>query len=386
MRTIRFLLVKEFLQIFRNRAMLPILFVMPLVQLLVLSFAATYELKEARIALVDRDRSSLSREIISRFEASGHFLVVQETFSTEEALERMERGEVQMVLQIPRELGRDLTSGRNVPVQLVIDAVDGTMAGLIHSYSASILESFNRERVDAAGLPALLDGAQDGKPIGSEASLQPVIRFHAVNWYNPELDYITYMVPGILAVLVCMIGLFLSGMNIVREKELGTMEQLNVTPVRRLEFIAGKLTPFWIIGMVELLLGLGLARFGFGIPFLGSTALIMVVAGIFLVVVLSIGLMISTVASTQQRAMFIAWFIMVVFILMGGLFTPLESMPGWAQLISMANPVAWFIRILRMVMLKGAGLAEIRGMVFLLLAMAVLFVTLAVGRYRKTTH
>ncbi len=182
-----------------------------------------------------------------------------------------------------------------------------------------------------------------------------------------------------------MIGVFLSGMNIVREKEIGTIEQLNVTPIRKHEFIIGKLIPFWIIGMVDLLIGFALARYGFNIPFLGSLWLILAVAGIYLILVQSVGLLISTVTSTQQQAMFIAWFIMVIFILMGGLFTPIESMPAWAQNLTYANPVAWFIKIMRMVLLKGAGWAEIQWMVFILTGMALFFMAASINRYNKTS-
>lgn len=374
MRTIQFILQKEFLQIFRNRAMLPILFVMPIVQLLVLSFAATYELKEVHFVLVDMDQSVQSRELVSQFQATGYFKLEYQTFDMNQALEEMDRGNVQMILQIPSRFQRDLTVGDPAPLQLVIDAVDGSTAGLIQSYSNSIIRDFNQNRsaelqVESAGL---------------SVSRAHSIRIVPMNWYNPDLDYITYMVPGILVVLVSMIGLFLSGMNIVREKEIGTIEQLNVTPIQKYQFIIGKLVPFWIIGMIDLLIGLALARYGFQIPFLGSLWLLLAVAGIYLVVVQAIGLMISTITHTQQQAMFIAWFIMVVFILMGGLFTPIESMPGWAQSLSQANPVAWFITIMRMVMLKGSGWADIQGMVALLGIMGAAFLLVAINRYKKT--
>jgi ABC-2 type transport system permease protein len=205
------------------------------------------------------------------------------------------------------------------------------------------------------------------------------------NWYNPDLDYVTFMVPGILVVLVSMIGLFLSGMNIVREQEIGTIEQLNVTPIKKIHFITGKIVPFWVIGMIDLVIGLLLARYGFHIPFLGSLTLILMVAGLYLIVIQALGLFISTVTGTQQQGMFIAWFIIVVFILMGGLFTPIESMPGWAQDLTLANPVAWFIKVMRMVLLKGAGWQEIQHMVWVLTGMGILFYGVAINRYKKTS-
>lgn len=374
MRTIQFILQKEFLQIFRNKAMLPILFAMPIVQLLILSFAATYELKEASFALVDYDQSPLSRELTAQLQATGYFRLEYKTFSEKDALSKLQSGDVNMILTIPKDFDSDFLSGNPAPVQMLIDAVDGTKAGMIQSYSASIIRDFNENHV------------QEVQLISSDVLQPPAqIELIPINWYNPDLDYITYMVPGILVVLVSMIGLFLSGMNIVREQEIGTIEQLNVTPIKKSHFITGKIIPFWIIGMVDLLIGLALARFGFNIPFLGSLLLILFVSGVYLIVIQALGLFISTVTSTQQQAMFIAWFIMVVFILMGGLFTPIESMPVWAQELTLANPVAWFIKMMRMVLLKGAGWQEISHMVIILVGMGILFYTIALNRYKKTS-
>jgi len=174
-------------------------------------------------------------------------------------------------------------------------------------------------------------------------------------------------------------------MNIVREREIGTIEQLNVTPMKRYQFMTGKLLPFWFIALFELALGLLIARYGFGIPFVGSVWLLFAIAGIYMLVVEGIGLFISTITNTQQQAMFIAWFLMVVFILMGGLFTPIESMPGWAQELTLVNPIAHFIKIMRMVLLKGAGWAEVQHLVGYLSLMAIIVLPAAIFRYRKST-
>jgi ABC-2 type transport system permease protein len=375
MQTIRILLYKEFLQIFRNRVMLPILFVMPVVQLLVLSFAATYELTEVHFALVDLDQSPYSRDLTAKFQSSDYFRLTYASSNIEDAILKMDRGEIRMILHLPPNFQHDMATGQPVQVQLLIDAVDGATAGLIQSYSGAIIRDFNLEHISTINVKSVLQ----------TPNLHQSINIIPVYWYNPDLNYINFMVPGILVVLVSMIGLFLSGMNIVREKEIGTIEQLNVTPIRKHQFIIGKLIPFWIIGMVDLLIGLALARYGFKIPFLGSLWLILAIAGIYLVLVQSIGLLISTITSTQQQAMFIAWFIMVIFILMGGLFTPIESMPVWAQNLTFANPVAWFIKIMRMVLLKGAGWQEVKWMVLLLSGMAAFFVTASIKRYNKTS-
>ena len=285
MKVIRFLLQKEFLQIFRNKAMLPIIFVIPIVQLLVLSFAATYELKEAKFALIDRDQSIASRELLSKLQAIGYFTLQSEFTSEEEAYIQLDKGEVAFIVDIPRDFQQSLSSNKSTSIQLVIDAVDGSVANLISSYVNSIVRDFSIEKYTNISL------------IGSQNVQQSSIKnisTQAINWYNPNLDYITYMVPGILVILVSMIGLFLSGMNIVREREIGTIEQLNVTPITKFQFMIGKLVPFWVIGMFDLLLGLALARFGFQIPFLGSLTTILIIAGIYLVLIQALGLFMIT--------------------------------------------------------------------------------------------
>jgi ABC-2 type transport system permease protein len=374
MKTIRFLLKKEFLQIFRNKAMLPIIFVMPVIQLLVLSFAATYELKEVDFAVVDMDQSAVSRQLLTKMQATGYFSLKSEFTSMKLAQKELDKGNVKLIFRIPADFSKDLNTGSPAQVQLVIDAVDGSTAGLIQSYTSAIITDFNQEQLKKRGTARTSSGTSSVKQI----SMSPV------NWYNPDLDYITFMVPGILVVLVSMIGLFLSGMNIVREREIGTIEQLNVTPITKSQFMIGKLVPFWILGMFDLIVGLALARFGFHIPFLGSLFTILMIAGIYLILIQALGLFISTITHTQQQAMFIAWFMMVVFILMGGLFTPIESMPLWAQDLTLGNPVAYFIKIMRMVLLKGAGWREVYEMVLILIGIAGFLLTISINRYKKT--
>jgi len=193
------------------------------------------------------------------------------------------------------------------------------------------------------------------------------------------------MVPGILVLLVTMIGIFLAGMNIVREKEIGTIEQINITPIKKYQFITGKLLPFWIIGQFELALGLTIGKLLFGIPILGNLAVIFLFSSVYLLVILGIGLLISTLNNTQQQAMFISWFFMVIFILMSGLFTPVESMPVWAQKLNIVNPVSYFIQVVRMVILKGSGLIDIWRQFLSISVYAVLILSFAVWRYRKVS-
>jgi ABC-2 type transport system permease protein len=211
-----------------------------------------------------------------------------------------------------------------------------------------------------------------------------MIEVHRRGWYNPELNYRHYMVPGILVVLVTMIGTLLTAMNIVREKEAGTLDQLNVTPITRPVFIAAKLIPLWVFAMIDLALGLAFAHFVLGVPVHGSLVLVFFSAAVYLVVALGFGLWVSTIADTQQQAMFVAYSVLLVYLLMSGLFTPISGMPGWAQWLAELNPVAHFVELMRAVLLKGAGLADVARPLVILAAMGLLMLTLAVRSSRSS--
>ncbi len=212
----------------------------------------------------------------------------------------------------------------------------------------------------------------------------PVIEITNRYWYNELLNYKYYMLPGILVILVTAIGFLLAGLNMVREKEIGTIEQINVTPVRKYHFIIAKMVPFLLIGLIDLAIGLIIGKIAFNIPFEGSILLMFLGSTIFLIAVLGLALFISTFSATQQQYMFVAFFCMIIFILMSGIFTPYESMPMWAQDFNMINPVAYLMRINRMVMLKGSTIPDISRELYSLLLIAVIFTSLAVRRYRKT--
>ncbi|MEI6898707.1 MAG: ABC transporter permease [Bacteroidota bacterium] len=372
MRTILFIIQKEFIQVFRNRMMMPIIFVVPIVQLLVLVHAATFEMKSIKMAVIDFDMSTSSRELVSKFRGSPFYVFAYSGFSYKEAENEMKKGKADVIMTIPRGFEKQLVRENKSKVQLVINAINGTSAGLINAYSFSIILDFNRQIILELLNPAAIQNAGN-------------IDITTNYWYNPKLNYKTYMVPGILVLLVTIISFLLSGMNVVREKEIGTIEQLNVTPIRKLQFIAGKLIPFWIIAMFELAFGLLVGKLLFNIPIVGSLGLIFLSAGIYLMVILGFGLLISTGTNTQQQSMLVSFFFMVIFILMSGLFTSIESMPHWAQMLDRLNPIAYFIKIMRMIMLKGSGWEEIKILVYSLLIYAVLSISLAVWRYRKVS-
>ncbi len=370
MRTILYIIQKEFLQVFRNRSMLPIIFVVPLVQLIILVNAATFEMKHIRISVVDLDLSGTSRKLISKFRGSPFYQVQSASFSYKDAEDDMKKGKVDMILQVPSGFEKKLVCENHAKVQFVINAINGQTAGLTNAYSTMILLDFNRELVLDNTTPAMTAGLRN-------------IQTDYSYWYNPKLNYKTYMVPGILVLLVTIIGLLLSGMNIVREKEIGTIEQINVTPIKKIQFIAGKLIPFWIIGLFELAFGLSIGKLLFNIPMEGSLGLIFLSASVYLFVILSFGLLISTITNTQQQAMLVSFFFMVVFILMSGLFTSIESMPQWAQNLDRLNPLMYFIRIMRMVLLKGSTFADISSHFWSLVIYAAIIISVAIRRYRK---
>ena len=372
MRTILYIIQKEFLQVFRNKSMLPIIFVVPIVQLIILVNAATYEMKHIRVSVVDLDLSGTSRKLVSKFQGSPFYQIQSTSFSYREAEDEMKRGNIDMILQVPAGFEKKLLKENQAKVQFVINAINGQSAGLTNAYSTMILLDYNREVVMENANQAMMAGIR---------SIQTDYSY----WYNPKLNYKTYMVPGILVLLVTIIGLLLSGMNIVREKEIGTIEQINVTPINKIQFIAGKLMPFWIIGLFELAFGLVIGKSLFNIPMEGNLGLIFMSASVYLFVILSFGLLISTITNTQQQAMLVSFFFMVVFILMSGLFTSIESMPPWAQNLDRLNPVMYFIKIMRMVLLKGSGFADISRHFWSLVVYAVCSLSLAMLRYRKVS-
>jgi ABC-2 type transport system permease protein len=377
MRILRFLLRKEYLQIFRDRIMVAQLLLLPVIQLALLANAATFEVTSARLVVVDEDGSATSRGLVDRMRSAGRFRVVEATFSTERADDAMMRRTAGVILHIPRDFERDLVRTHTAPVQLVLNAEDGAAAGVTLSYAQRIVAEYASE---LAATLRLSTAAPEG-PIAGRGRID----VRARGWYNPDLDYRFYMVPGILVQLVTMVGTLLTALNIVREKELGTLEQLNVTPVTRGQFIAAKLIPLWSLGLLALTIGMLVARFAFHVPMRGSVLLVFATASVYLLAALGVGLLVSTMVSTQQQAMFVTFFIVLVYLLMSGLFTPVRSMPTWAQWIAQANPVMHFIEIMRAVMLRGAGLPEIARSLAVLSAIAVGVFSLSVRQYAKRT-
>ena len=378
MRRILFLAHAEILHVIRDRATLVQVLVFPIVQLLILSNAATFAIRDTPTYVVDLDRTSVSRGLVERFTASGHFRVLGASPSPDLANEALLAGKVTMVLIVPHDFERSLVRTGQASVELSVNAEKGSAAGIVNAYAARVLASYSSELATRFRPSGRAEGSREGGPYGG-----PRIDVQVRSWYNATLNYHHYMVPAILVALVTMIGTLLTAQNIAREKELGTLEQLNVTPITRGQFIAAKLLPFWALALLELGLGLLVGTWVFGVPMRGSVLLLFGVAAVYLAVALGIGLWISTLVETQQQAMFVAFFIMNVYLLMSGLFTPIDSMAPWVQVVSQLNPVRHFVTISRAVLVKGAGIREIGRPFALLVAYAVVVLTFAIRQYKK---
>ena len=370
MRILLVILRKEFQQIRRNPAILRIIFMMPAVQLLILPLAADYEVKNVNLAVVDQDHSSYSQLLLTKLSASNYFIIKDVATGYNDAMTSIEKDEADIILTIPPHFERDLIRESDAKISLAVNAVNGAKGNIGASYAVNIINDYNNEiRSELVTLPKL-------NPV-------PIVEVTYSNWYNPGMSYTLFMVPGILVILLTMVGSFLASLNIVHEKEVGTIEQINVSPIKKHQFILGKLIPFWIIGFVVLTIGLLISRFVYGIIPEGNLGLIYLFSAVYLLALLGIGLLVSTIAESQQQAMFISFFLMMIFILMGGLYTSIDSMPQWAQVITWFNPVKYFIEVMRMIVMKDSSLADISKNLMIIGGMAVFFNTWAVLRYRK---
>ena len=370
MRTLLFLLQKEFKQIFRDSGILRVIFMMPTIQLIVLPMAADYEVKNIKLAVVDNDHSTYTQNLINKITASGYFQLDKYTASYKEALHEIENDDADIILEVPASFEKNFVKEQHADVFIAANAINGVKAGLGAGYLQAMLTDYNQQiRLKWIQLPKFNN--------------TPNINVTYSNWFNPLMNYKLFMVPGILVILLTMVGSFLASLNIVKEKEIGTIEQINVTPIKKYHFILGKLIPFWVLGLIILTIGLIIARLAYGITPAGNLLTIYVFAAVYLLAVLGLGLLLSTYCATQQQAMLISFFLMMIFVLMSGLYTPIDSMPGWAQWITRFNPVSYFIEVMRMVVLKGSSLADVRNHIFIVLGFAVVLNTWAVFSYRK---
>jgi len=370
-------IVKEFLQLRRDRKMIPVLVVGPLVQILLFGYAANLDVSDIPLLVVDQDRTVKSRRLVERFTGSGYFDVA----GAEDTAERVEPwlvdGRAQVALVIGAGYGEALQGGRIPRVQLIADGSDSNSAVVGLGYASRIVSAVGAELVSAR-----LSGAGPGlaaRPGGGRIELTPRV------WYNPGLKTRWFYVPAVLAMVLMLVTMMLPSMAVVREKEIGTLEQISVTPLRPWQLIVGKLVPFALIGLVDLLLIVAVARAVFGVPLRGSLLLLVFLTLLYILNTLGLGLLVSTLVGTQQQAMmFSAFVLMVPMIYLSGLIFPIENMPRVFQLASYAIPVRYYADILRGIFLRGSGIDVLATEALTLLGGGLLVLTLASLRFRKS--
>lgn len=367
---LRYLLEKEFKQLARNKFMPRIIVFFPFMVLLILPLAANFEVRDVGLSVVDCDRGSYSRRLEERLASAGYFRLVEVTSSYERAISSVEQGKSDIVFEIPEGFEKRLSTEGKADVMISANAVNGTRGGLGSSYLVSVLSDF------AAWV-------RDEWLRSSSRLNAPAFSIIPRYLYNPRLEYPVFMVPALMVMLLAMLCGFLPALNIVGEKENGTIEQMNVTPVRRLPFILSKLIPYWVVGFVVLTICFGVAFVFYGLWPKGSVLTIYLFASLFALAFSGFGLVISNYAKSVQQAMFMMFFFVVTFILMSGLYTPVESMPGWAMLVSRLSPLRYFIQVMRRIYLKGSGVSDLVEHLGALCGFALLFNGWAVLSYRK---
>lgn len=369
MKRVLHLMRKELIELKRDPRLFGIVIIAPIVQLNVLGYAATTDVKDIPIAIVDADRSTASRDLVHRFESSANFKIVATLGSTSEIDPYLDGGEAWMALSIPPDYGRRVAAARPTAIQVVADGTDSNSTGVAMGYAQEVIAGYVQD---------LAATAMPGVPV--TGLVQPEIRV----WFNAQLESRYFMIPGIVALLLLVITTNLSAMAIVREKEIGTLEQLNVTPLARWELITGKLLPYAFIGIIDVILVLIVAIYWFEVPMRGSLPLLFGMCLIYLLTTLGLGLFVSTISKTQQQAMMtsIFFFLMPMMYLSGFVF-PIENMPSWIQSLTYLIPLRYFLVIVRGIFLKGVGLEILWPQAAALFAWGLAVLTLATLRSSK---
>jgi ABC-2 type transport system permease protein len=366
------MLVKEFIHTFRDPRMRAVVFVMPLIQTLVFGYAVTTDVRQIRTAVYDGDGSEASRELLQRFARSGYFEVTEHVGSERRLAELMDRGATQAVLRIEPGFGAAVRLGRPRALQVIVDGTDSNTAGIVLSYASRIAGRLSKDILVA-------QVARTGR-----ARESGWVELESRAWFNANLESRHFYVPGVIAIVVMLITLMLTSMAVVREREIGTMEQIIVTPIRPFEFILGKTVPFALIAMLDVALVSAIGVFWFQVPIRGSLVLLFAGATVFLLTTLGIGLFLSTVSSTQQQAMMGTFFFYLPATLLSGFMFPIANMPEPVQWLTLANPLRYFLVIIRGIFLKGVGLDVLWPQFAALAGMGVLVLAVSTSRFKKT--
>ena len=347
-RRVLHLMRKEVLELKQDPRLFGVVIIAPIMQLAVLGYAATTDVKDVPIAIVDADRSTSSRDLVHRFESSANFKIVGMPGSTGEIDRYLDRGEAWMAISIPANFGRAMTTNRSGTLQVVADGTDSNSTGVALGYAQTLIAGYSRD---------LAVGAARQRPDATTAPVGALVTPEIRVWFNPRLESRDFMIPGIIALLLLVVTTNLSAMAIVREKEVGTLEQLSVTPLARWELITGKMLPYAAIGIIDVVLVLVVAVFWFEVPMRGSIALLFGMCVIYLMSTLGLGLLVSTISRTQQQAMMTStFFFLMPMIYLSGFIFPIENMPAWIQPFTYLIPLRYFLVIVRGIFLKGIGL------------------------------
>lgn len=366
---LRHMIRKEFIQVFRNSKMRAIVLVMPLVQSMVFGYAVTTDVRQVETAIYDQDQTPESRDLVDRFVHSGYFLVKTRINSDREIDELIDYGKVAAIIRIPPDFSDNIAAGTTATVQIIVDGTDSNTAGVVLNYAGNIVRS------DALELLQKRTGNFGKETVG--------VNLQTRAWFNENLTSRNFYVPGVIAVIVMLVTLLLTSMSVVREKEMGTMEQIVVTPITPLEFILGKTMPSIILGFVNMIFVTLISVFWFDIPVRGSIITLFVANGFYLMTTIGIGLIISTLSETQQQAMMSTFFFYLPAVLLSGFMFPIANMPEVVQAVTYLNPLRYFLVIIRGIFLKGVGVAILWPQIMALLILGILVLTLAVKKFRK---
>ena len=357
------LMRKEFLQLFKDKPMLGVIFIMPVIQLFILGFAITTDIKNVALEIQDQDRSETSRELIRSILESGRFILVPDPGRIQDIRNDLFRSKASIAVIIPNGFQKSLSTPDPSRLQLLVDGVDSNTALVAAGYTRRIVTQFFLNVLH-----------------------QPIpVNVKILSFYNPSLESKFNIIPGIIAFLLTIVTMLLTALGLVREKEIGTLEQLNVTPIKPWQLIAGKLFPFVIVGTVEFFFSLMVAMLIFRIPMVGSIIPLAVMMLVYLLTTLGLGLFVSTITSTQQQAVFVAWYILVMSILMSGFMFPISNMPELLQKITYLIPLRYFITAIRNILLKGAELSDLMFELKILGMMGTFILGAAVLNFRKRT-
>lgn len=374
------MLTKEFIQILRDPRMKAVIFVTPILQLLVFGYAVTTDITEIPTAVADFDRTQETRELVRRFESSGYFRVVRRVHRADDLRAQLDRGRARAALQLDPGFATDIKRGRTAQVQILVDGTDSNTASVVMDYASRIVARYNRE----LGAQAL---AMRQVGLGAEERPARVTRAGVVvesrAWYNPDLRSRNYNVPAVIAIIIMLTSLLLTSMAVVREREIGTMEQLMVTPIRPVELILGKTVPFALIGFFDVALITAVAVFWFAVPIKGSLLLLFGATALYLLSTLGIGLFISTVSKTQQQALMSTFFFYLPAVLLSGFMFPIANMPEAIQYLTYVNPLRYYLVVIRGIFLKGNGLAVLWPQMLALLLLGAAVFTVSTLRFRK---